>query len=116
MCGFPPVSSHFSEHAVHRGHVAARSGDALTRVVCDVLNEQRVEHAVTGLAAGWMYTQFAAFRVATVYVPLDPPIAVLERLGWNCSESPIGYAVRSQSWLAPERGRDGVTADFPRRA
>ena len=73
----------FSEHTVHRGHVAARSGDALTRVVCDVLSEQRVEHAVTGLAAAWMYTQFAAFRVATVYVPVDPPIAVLERLGYR---------------------------------
>jgi hypothetical protein len=73
----------FSEHTVHRGHVAARSGDALTRVVCDVLSEQRVEHAVTGLAAAWMYTQFAAFRVATVYIPVDPPIAVLERLGYR---------------------------------
>lgn len=73
----------FSQHTVHRGHVAARSGDALARVVCDVLSGKRVEHAVTGLAAAWMYTQFAAFRVATVYVPVDPPAAVLERLGYR---------------------------------
>jgi hypothetical protein len=73
----------FSQHTVHRGHVGARSGDALTRVVCDVLGDNDVEHAVTGLAAAWMYTQFAAFRVATVYVPVDPPTAVLDRLGYR---------------------------------
>ena len=73
----------FSQHTVHRGHVAARSGDALARLVCDVLSEQGVEHAATGLAAAWMFTTFAAFRTATVFVPADPPAAVLERLGYR---------------------------------
>jgi len=73
----------FLQHTVHRGHVAARSGDALARVVSDVLSEQGVEHAATGLAAAWMFTKFAAFRTATVFVPADPPAAVLERLGYR---------------------------------
>jgi hypothetical protein len=73
----------FSRHTVQRGHVAERSGDALVRLVCDVLSEQGVEHAATGLAAAWMFTTFAAFRTATVFVPTDPPAAVLERLGYR---------------------------------
>ena len=78
----------FSKHTLHQGHVAARSGDALLRFVSDTLAEQGIEHAATGLAAAWALTRFAAFRIATVYVPTDPSPALLERLG--CREDPRG--------------------------
>jgi hypothetical protein len=78
----------FSKHTLHQGHVAARSGDALLRFVSDRLAEQGIEHAATGLAAAWALTRFAAFRIATVYVPTDPSPALLERLG--CREDPRG--------------------------
>jgi hypothetical protein len=47
----------FSKHALHRGHVAARSGDALLRLVTDALAEQGIEYATTGLAAAWALTR-----------------------------------------------------------
>ena len=49
----------------------------------DALAEQQVEHAATGLAAAWALTRFAAFRIATIYLPTDPSPALLERLGYR---------------------------------
>ena len=63
-------------------------GDALLRFVSDVLVEQRIEHAVTGPAAAWALTRFAAFRIATLYSPTDPSPALLEQLG--CCKDPRG--------------------------
>jgi hypothetical protein len=78
----------FSKHTLHQGHVAARSGDALLRFVADTLSAQRIEHAATGLAGAWALTHFAAFRIATLYLPTDPSPALLERLGFR--EHPRG--------------------------
>jgi hypothetical protein len=78
----------FSRHTLHQGHVAARSGDALLRLVVGALVGEGVAYAATGLAAAWALTRFAAFRTATVYVPDDPSPAFLERLGFR--EDPRG--------------------------
>ena len=78
----------FSKHTLHQGHVASRSGDTLLRFVTDTLAENKIEHAATGLAAAWALTRFAAFRIATVYLPTDPSPELLERLG--CREDPRG--------------------------
>ena len=78
----------FSRHTIHKGHVAVRSGDALLRFVSNALVELRIDHAATGLAGAWALTQFAAFRITTVYIPTDPSPALLERL--SCHEDPRG--------------------------
>jgi hypothetical protein len=66
--------------------VVARSGDALLRFTGDILAEQGIEHAATGLAAAWALTRFAAFRITTVYVPADPSPVLLDRLGYREDE------------------------------
>lgn len=70
----------FSKHTIYQGHVAARSGDALLKFVCDILSAQNVEHAATGLAAAWAYTRFAAFRIATVYLAREPSSTLTDQL------------------------------------
>lgn len=59
---------HFSRHHIVRGHFPARSGDALVRLLVKRLTAARVRYAATGLAAAWLMTRFAAFRIATIYV------------------------------------------------
>ncbi|MCB9599935.1 MAG: MarR family transcriptional regulator [Sandaracinus sp.] len=73
----------FDKHTLIRGHVAMRTGSALTRFVADTLAEADVEHAATGLSAAWQMTHFATFRVATFYVAseLDPDLE--ERMGFR---------------------------------
>jgi len=58
----------FDAHTMVRGHLAARSGDALSRLAADALREAGVAHAATGLAAAWQFTHFAGFRLATFFV------------------------------------------------
>jgi hypothetical protein len=83
----------FSRHMVHRGYIAARSGDALLRFLHDAFASQNVEYAATGLAAAWMLTKFVAFRNLTVYVGREPADELLKRLAF--SEDPRG----ANTWL-----------------
>lgn len=73
----------FSKHTIHQGHVAARTGDALLRFTSEKLTEQGIKYAATGLAAAWVLTQFAAFRITTVYLPTTPSTELLDRLGFR---------------------------------
>jgi hypothetical protein len=73
----------FDKHVLLRGHVAARSGDALARFVGDTLTEGSFEHAATGLAAAWQMTRFAGFRVATFFLTEPPSNELREKLGFR---------------------------------
>ncbi|TVQ88159.1 MAG: MarR family transcriptional regulator [Deltaproteobacteria bacterium] len=59
----------FERHQVVPGVVAARSGTELVRRLAEPLARAQARHAFTGLAAAWLYTRFAGFRLATVYLP-----------------------------------------------
>jgi hypothetical protein len=83
----------FSKHTILRGHIVARSGDALTRFVGDRLAARKVEHAATGLSAAWQLSQFAMFRIATFYLATDPTPTLLKDLGFR--EEPRG----ANAWL-----------------
>ena len=83
----------FSRHTVHRGYIAARSGDALLRFLHDAFASRNVEYAATGLAAAWMLTKYVAFRTLTVYVAHAPTDELLKRLAF--SEDPRG----ANTWL-----------------
>lgn len=73
----------FSKHTVIRGHVAARSGDALIRFVGDALEDEGIRHAATGLAAAWQLTRFATFRIATFYLEAEPDAGLEAKLGFR---------------------------------
>ncbi len=73
----------FDKHVLLQGHVAARSGDALARLVGDTLAEGSVEHAATGLAAAWQMTRFAAFRITTFFLAEPPSKELREKLGFR---------------------------------
>jgi hypothetical protein len=62
----------FSKHQIIKGHIAARSGVELLKLISDTLAGQQMDYAATGLAAAWQYAQFAMFRLATFFIA-DPP-------------------------------------------
>jgi hypothetical protein len=66
----------FVKHRIHKGVVAARSGNELAERLARGLVQAGVEHAFTGLAAAWQITRFAGFRLSTVYLPdgLEPDL------------------------------------------
>ncbi len=58
----------FSKHSIVRGHVTARSGEALLHSLAETLDRLGIEHAATGLGAAWLLTHFATFRTVTLYL------------------------------------------------
>ena len=83
----------FDRHTVIRGHVAARSGDALTRSLVTTLSEMEVPHATTGLSAAWLWTRYAGFRLTTVYMADIPSDGLMADLDFR--EEPRG----ANTWL-----------------
>ncbi len=73
----------FSKHHIQRGHVPARSGNALLRRLADELRRQDHPYAATGLAAAWLMTRFAGFRIVSVYLSEPLSSDVLDRLGFR---------------------------------
>jgi hypothetical protein len=70
----------FFKHHVIRGHVVARSGDALLRQLAATLDKASVSYAATGLAAAWLLDRFAGFRTVTLYLAQAPSAELLADL------------------------------------
>ena len=73
----------FDRHTVLRGHIAAGSGDILTRSLAGALSNMEVAYAATALAAAWLWTRHAGFRLATIYLAEMPSTALLADLGFR---------------------------------
>jgi hypothetical protein len=76
----------FSKHRVVAGHVSARSAEELLVSVGAALRARKIEYAATGLAAAWLLTQFASFRLTTIFVPEEPSPALLKSIGFRREE------------------------------
>lgn len=72
-----------SKHRILKGHVAARSGEALLNRLSKQLRDLGIEHAATGLAASWLLARFAGFRTVATYVDEIPPPETLAQLGFR---------------------------------
>ena len=73
----------FDRHHVIRGHIAAGGGDQLIQAIAGVLSRIEEPYAATALPAAWMWTRYAGFRLATVYLPTLPSAALMEELGFR---------------------------------
>jgi hypothetical protein len=78
----------FDRHRIIKGHVPARSGDELLQRVVKEIADEQLEWAATGLSAAWIYTRFAAFRLATVYLSSMPSRSLLREMDF--SDEPKG--------------------------
>lgn len=97
----------FDKHTMVRGHVTTRSSEELLARLPRALAKGRIGCAATGLAAAWLYTRFAGFRLVTLFVEKRPPDALLRQAGFR--EEPKGANV----WLVVPNDAgvfDGVEA------
>jgi hypothetical protein len=106
----------FSRHRILRGHVPARSGDELIRRLADEVKDSGEQYAATGLAAAWLMTRFAGFRIATVYLLEPPKPALLERLAFRETDSGANVWLvvpNDEGVLHGAADRDGVRCAHP---
>lgn len=71
----------FSKHHVLQLHLAARDGMELASTVAGELSRKKLEYAMTGLPAAWLYEPFAEFRLVAVYVRELPEPKWLQKIG-----------------------------------
>ena len=76
----------FDKHQLIKGHIAARSGDELLLNTTRILTELEIQYATTGLAAAWLYTRFANFRMATFYLHSAPANSLFDSLHFREDE------------------------------
>jgi len=73
----------FDRHHIVEGHVPGRSGqDTLERLV-NAMRDHELRYALTGLAAAWLLTEYASFRLVTAFVPDPIPKGVLDAVGFR---------------------------------
>ncbi len=77
----------FGKHDVLRGHIAARSGEALLERAVSQLEFCKVPCAATGLAAAWQYDRYVSFRLVTLYLEKWPTSDVQAKIGFRPEES-----------------------------
>ena len=109
----------FSKHQIVKGHVAARSGEALLRQVSEQLHSDKVDHAATGMAAAWLLTRFAGFWIVATYVAELPSSKALGRLGFReeASGANLRLVVPSDEGVFDGASdRDGVPCVHPVQA
>lgn len=70
----------FFKHQIIKGHIAARSGEELLKRMVQILSDQKIEYAATGLAGAWQYTHFTKFRVVTLFLPDVPGKSLFDQL------------------------------------
>ena len=73
----------FWRHNVTRGHITPPTGEAIVEVIDRVLSGSETSYAATGLTAAWSYTEFAGFRLSTVYLDGEPPDRFLREIGFR---------------------------------
>ncbi len=73
----------FSTHTIEKGVVPARSATKLVERVADELEDEFAQSAATGLAAAWLFDQFANFRTTTFYLASPPTEEFKERIGFR---------------------------------
>jgi hypothetical protein len=80
-------------HAWLRGHIAARTGEEALQRLAASCQIRGIAYAATGLGAAWLYTHFAAFRIASIYLNGSTSPSWLAEIGFQ--EEPRGGNV----WL-----------------
>lgn len=70
----------FDAHEIVRGHMHAKSAQELIHKTNRALDSK--QHAFTGLAAAWCYTEFVSHRTVTVYVSHLSDVQSLESQGF----------------------------------
>ncbi len=69
----------FAKHTVAKFHMVGRTGPEVLAALAGRLQAAGVDHAATGLAAAWQISQYADFRLTTLFV--SEPLLNPETLG-----------------------------------
>ena len=70
----------FDKHLIIPGFIAQRTGEAAMQAAAEGMEKLQISYAATGLAGAWLLTQFANFRLTTIYLSEIPSDNLLKEL------------------------------------
>ncbi len=73
----------FDRHHIIRGHISAGGGDTLIHSLAEALSKTEEPYAATALPATWLWTRYAPFHLATVYISSLPSPGLKRALGFR---------------------------------
>ncbi len=73
----------FDKHRLIAGHFTPANRQSVAQIVADSCAKYDRRYALTGLAGAWVRTQFARYRLTTVYVDQAPSPALLDLIGFT---------------------------------
>jgi len=76
----------FKKNRIIKGHMAARSSNEILQKISDLLLEEDIKHAATGLSGAWLYSKFAGFRMVTFYIGGQLSKELIKILGFREEE------------------------------
>jgi hypothetical protein len=71
----------FSKHHILQLHLAGRDGMDLASTLARELGRKKLDYAMTGLPAAWLYEPFADFRLVAIYVRALPEPGWVAQIG-----------------------------------
>jgi hypothetical protein len=77
----------FKKNRIVKGYIAARSSNEILEKISDLLLEEDIKHATTGLSGAWLYSKFASFRIVTFYIDRQLPKELTRILGFREEKS-----------------------------
>ncbi len=76
----------FKKNRIIKGHIAARSSNEILKKISDLLSDNNILHAATGLSGAWLYCKFANFRIVSFYIKEQLSINLIKVLGFREEE------------------------------
>jgi hypothetical protein len=73
----------FNKHQILKGHIAERSSSEVLKKLSDLLVNNGMPHAATGLCAAWLLNEYATFRIVTFYIKSPPSGDLFKKLGFR---------------------------------
>ena len=73
----------FDRHTVIPGHISVSGRDGVDLAVARTMTDGDGRYAVTGLSAAWRMTEWAGYRLTTIYLDRQPVPQLLERLAFR---------------------------------
>ncbi len=76
----------FKKNRIIKGHIAARSSNEILKRISDLLLNEDIVHAATGLSGAWLFSKFASFRIVTFYINEQLSKELIKSLGFREEE------------------------------
>ena len=106
----------FKKNQIIKGYIADRSSIIILKKISDLLSDEDILHAATGLSGAWLYRKFANFRIVSFYIEAKLSRNLFKVLGFRQEErgSNVWFVVPKDEGVFHGSSKvEGITCAHP---